>query len=209
MNISNRLKTIASFINRNSSVFDVGADHGLLDAYLLNNNLVEKVVAVENKQGPYSSIKKVLSNYPNATALYSDGLNDLNSDSSCLILAGLGGHTIVDILYKNVDKLQNIEQIVVDAHRDTSLVRKEIIKLGYHIEKEKIVYENHIYYFVISFLKGIKEYNDDEIEFGYRIKEDKLFEQYKNQTLEKLYIVKQKTNDNAEVLNKIRRLENL
>ena len=209
MNISNRLKTIADFVHPNASLFDVGADHGLLDIYLLLNHRVKSVIAVENKTNPYNSLKDALKNYPDAKALYSDGLDDLPNDITTIVLAGLGGHTIVDILKKNAHKLDNVEQIVVDAHRDLMLVREEIIKLGYLIEKEKIVYENKIYYFVISFIKGHQEYDDNVLEFGLNVKEDELFEQFRKERLERLYSICGKVKNDKKILDKIRRLENL
>ena len=51
MAISTRLKTIAEFIEQDSIVFDVGADHGILENYLLDNNRVKKIYAIENKKG--------------------------------------------------------------------------------------------------------------------------------------------------------------
>ena len=51
MAISTRLKTIADFIEQNSIVFDVGADHGILENYLLDNNRIKKIYAIENKKG--------------------------------------------------------------------------------------------------------------------------------------------------------------
>ena len=59
-------------------------------------------------------------------------------------------------------------------------------KCGYHIEKEKIVYENGTYYFVMSFLKGQQSYSLSEYEWGYKIKEDPLFEQFRKDELETL-----------------------
>ena len=43
MAISTRLKTIAEFIEQDSIVFDVGADHGILENYLLDNNRIKKI----------------------------------------------------------------------------------------------------------------------------------------------------------------------
>ena len=48
MNISARLRTIASLVKDNSSIVDVGCDHGLLDIYLTKYKNV-RCVASDNK----------------------------------------------------------------------------------------------------------------------------------------------------------------
>lgn len=187
MKISTRLETIASFIKEGANVIDVGADHGLLEKYLLDNHLVSSVLAVENKVGPYGILKSSLNGYDVRLSL-SDGIEDLNETINTIAIAGMGGNLIVDILKAHPEKLNKINQIVVDAHRDIELVRREIIKLGYFIEKEKIVFENNIYYFIISFLKGNRPHSDLELEWGYKVKEDPLFPKYKEDTLKRLSI---------------------
>lgn len=216
MVLSKRLKTVAELIHPGSSVFDVGADHGQLEKYLLDNKLVKKIIAVENKKGPYLQLKSNLKGYPQVDILLSDGITDLPKETNVIVLAGLGGLKIVDILVSNKEKLSSVEQIVVDAHRDITHVRKEITKLGFKIEKEAIVFEKDIYYFVISFLKGEAKYDEDVLEFGYQIKNDKLFPYYKENFIKENELILSKlasSNKNEakikEIEEKIRRIENL
>lgn len=193
MSLSNRLITIANFIHKDASVFDVGADHGLLEKYLLDNSLVRNIVAVENKEGPYKILKNSLKDYK-ATVLLSDGIEDLDDSCDTIVIAGMGGFAIVDILTKHVQKLNYISQIVVDAHKDVELVRREITKMGFRIERERIILENDKYYFIISFVKGNSAYKDIEMEFGYQISRDPLFQEFKTQEIKRLSLnlIKQK-----------------
>ncbi len=216
MVLSKRLETIAQCVHLDSFVYDVGADHGLLEKYLLDNKKVKHIVAVENKIGPFNQLKSNLLGYQNVDLLLSDGIKDLPSEADVLVLAGLGGLKIIEILSKYPEKLANIQQIVIDAHRDTPLVRKVIVKYGFKIEKETLVFENGIYYFVISFVKGQSSYNEDEYEFGYKIAQDELFSMYKKDFIdENLEIVKRikKSDKNdikiKEVEEKIRRINRL
>lgn len=216
MKISNRLKVIASFIRDNSNVIDVGADHGLLEIYLLEQNKVNSLFAVENKVGPYSILKNNLKDY-NVTLSLSDGISEMPEYVDTVIIAGMGGILISDILKAHKEKLTNVKQIVVDAHRDNRLVRETICNLGYYIEKEQIVFENNKYYFVISFLKGHQDYNEDELEWGYKTSEDPLFKDFKKHESEtlSLNLVKYRSSEKATKVGietkerKIRRLTNL
>ncbi len=207
MKLSQRLLTIASFVKENSFVADIGADHGLLSIYLIENRHAKKVFAVENKVGPFSILEKNTKNYPNITVSLSDGISQIPSDVNVVIIAGMGGILVSDILKKNKDKLKNVEQIIIDAHRDQDLVRKTLVQLGYKIEHEKIVREK-VYYNVISFIKGKQELTQNDIEFGYQIKFDPLFHEYKQSLLEhykKIY----HQNNSLELKEKIERLESL
>ena len=208
--------TIASFIKEGANVADVGADHGLLEKYLLDNDKVTSVLAIENKVGPYEILKNSLIGYDVKLSL-SDGIEKVDESIDTVVIAGMGGNLVIDILKTHEEKLNNIKQIVVDAHRDIELVRREITKLGYFIEKEKIVYENNIYYFIISFLKGEKPLSDIEYEWGYKITEDPLFVSFKEDTLKRLTInlIAYKSSEKSSIEgikakeDQIRRLESL
>ena len=216
MKISDRLKTVASFIKEHANVADVGADHGLLEIYLLEQRNIDSILAIENKNGPFSILKNNLKDYDVRLSL-SDGISEIDDKVDTLVIAGMGGILISDILSSHKEKLGNIKQIVVDAHRDIELVRRTITKLGFYIEKEKIVYEKDIYYFVISFLKGHKDYSDVEYEWGYKINEDPLFSQFKEDELHLLGLnyIRYKRSEKADAKGilereeQIRRLENL
>ncbi len=182
MKISDRLFTVASFIKENANVADVGADHGLLEIHLISNKLVKSVFAIENKNGPFEILKNNLKDY-DVTLSLSDGISEIPDYIDTVVIAGMGGILISNILKAHKEKLNKVNQIVIDAHRDVELVRREVTKLGYYIEKEKIVYENGIYYFVISFLKGHKDYDESVYEWGYKIKDDPLFEQFRKEEL--------------------------
>ena len=206
INISKRLQVIGDLIPKNSSVYDVGADHGQLEKYVANK--VSKIVAVENKIGPFEILQKSTKNILNCETLLCNGLEKLCSDNNVIVIAGMGGNLIVDIVNKGSKKLANIDQIVVDAHRDIPLVREEISKLGFYIKKEIIVKENNRFYFVINFLKGNKTYSDNEIEFGVNITKDPLFNEFKEYEVNRLNEIYSKSKD-SQILNKIERIKAL
>ena len=184
MKISNRLIAIASLIDDDAFVMDVGADHGLLELYLLDNKHLKGLIAVENKKGPFAILKKAVE-HRGVTCSLSDGIETITDDVDTVVIAGMGGHLIVDIITKDKAKLNNVKKIVVDAHNDIEFVRREIVKLGYKIDKEMVVHESK-YYFVISFIKGNASYSRSEYEFGYSLKDDPNFASYKAFELAKM-----------------------
>ena len=207
MKLSQRLLTIASFIKEGSVVADIGADHGLLSIYLIENKIAKKVFAVENKIGPFSILEKNTKNYPNISISLSDGISQIPEEVDTVVIAGMGGILISDILKKNKEKLEHVQNIILDAHRDLELVRKTLTELGYQFEKEVLIKEG-VYYHVMSVSKGQTNISDNDLEFGYRINNDPLFEEYRRHLL-KQFERNYKLSNSLELKQKIERLKSL
>lgn len=171
MEVSNRIKEIAKLIKKGSNVADIGSDHGYLLIELLNNNIANKVIGIENKVGPFTNLKTNLSaiieKYPNRCKLYlSSGLSDLNNEYETVVIAGMGFSTIESIILENKDKVKFIKNFIIDSHNNMYELRKFIISLGFFISDEVALIENGIYYELISFTKGNKDYSDIELRYG-------------------------------------------
>ena len=67
MVVSLRIKTIGDFIEKDDVVVDVGADHGLLELYLIAKHQNIKITAVENKIGPYKILENSLKGLKDVT----------------------------------------------------------------------------------------------------------------------------------------------
>ncbi len=203
--ISKRLSTIASLL-KGRRIIDVGADHGDFEQYVVNHNLADKVVAVENKEGPYFRLTKAVNKLDKVKPILSDGLAMLSEDIEVIVLAGMGGNLIVNILKKDFDKTKNVKQVLVDAHRDSPKVRKFLLENGFKIEKEIIVHEKKKHYFIISFVRGNQKLKESELLFGYKTNKDPLWANYYKMTY-RLYSRLYALNNSDSTLNLLRRLE--
>lgn len=193
-----RLLEIASLVPCGTNVYDVGADHGELERLLADK--CPKIMAVENKIGPYSRLVKSVANFQNVTPIMADGLKMLTKEYSTVVLAGLGAINIVNILKRDFTKLEHVQHLVIDAHRDLPLLRKSINQMGYIIDKESIVFEKGIYYVLMRFKKGNIIYNKDEILFGISLEESANFPQYiENEVLNKRQIIINAKHDKERV----------
>ena len=61
MNISKRLESVASLVEDNRSIIDIGCDHALLSIYIALNKKPNRVIASDNKEGPLEGAKENLS----------------------------------------------------------------------------------------------------------------------------------------------------
>lgn len=169
MRISNRLKLIASFVDDNSSVIDVGCDHALLDIFLAQTKPNIKIIASDVNKGPLEGARKNIELYNLEDKIeikLGDGIRTINKETDTIIISGLGGETIIDILKEDINKLKNIKTMILSPHSDTYQVRKEITSLGFKIANEILTYDQNKPYIIIKFIKGQETYTDNELFFG-------------------------------------------
>ena len=169
MTLSKRLQAIYDMVPY-SVTADIGSDHGKLMIALFNDGKIPKGYAVENKKGPYDRLVKALKSVnidEDVVPLFSDGISELPTSVSTIVLAGMGGDTILKILTSHKEKLKLVQTIIIDAHSNTPKLRKEISEMGFVIADEKVVEEDKIYYEIIKFIRSdVAFYNEKDIEFG-------------------------------------------
>ena len=167
--LSKRLKIIHDMVPP-SVVADIGSDHGKLMIALVQSGKVKKGFAVENKEGPFERLRSNLIRYKvneQITPLFSDGIKDITRDVGTIVIAGMGGQTIVKILKDHPEKLVSVQTIIIDAHTAVPLARKEISQMGFAIADEQIVKEDGIFYEIIKFIKAdIAALTNEDLEFG-------------------------------------------
>ena len=209
--LSKRLKTIGDLVlsGKSSYIIDVGCDHALLDIYLLQNNSNLKIIASDIREKPLENAKKNIIKYSflnKIELLLKDGIKDINKDIDTAVISGMGEETITYILNEGKEELTHINRLVISSNNKYVDIRKNIIKLGFIINNELIVYEDGKYYIIMDFIKGKKKYTSKELYFGPILLNNKneLFYKYYNYLKDtKLEILKDIPKDN----NKYKELE--
>ena len=153
--INKRLQTISAFIKENDIVLDIGCDHSLLGIYLVLNKNV-KVVGSDINSGPLEKAKENLKKYhvENLVELrLGDGLEIMSDDINTIVISGMGGLSIINIL-RDIKKYPNIKKLIISPNNDFSLTREEISKLGFYIKNEKMVLDSGKFYLISEYLIG-------------------------------------------------------
>ena len=165
-----RIKEIAKYISPYKVIADIGCDHGYLIIEAFENQNIKKAYAIDNKEGPLSSAKNNIKNkkyYNNIIFSLSSGIKKIGDDTECVVIAGMGGVLIRDIL---CDDLKNVKRLILEPNRDQEEVRKKVHELGFNITNEEVVFEKGKYYEIIICDKSddnnLLDYNDFEYEFG-------------------------------------------
>ena len=147
----------------------MGCDHALLSIYVVLNKKNVKAIASDINEGPLKTAKCNVKKYNLENKIIikqENGLNAYQNGVDTVILAGLGSTTIVNILERKKEVLDNINRLIISSNNDYYYLRKSIIRLGYKIVNEKIVCDKKKYYPIIVFEKGKEKYNKFELKYG-------------------------------------------
>lgn len=171
MNDSKRIKTIVSFIDSGANIADVGSDHCRVPVRAINEGKIAYAQAIENKKGPYQRMVKEIKNSgleDSIEASLSDGIEELSPKVDTLIVAGMGGKLIKNIIKAHEDKLKNIETIIIDAHNDRPMLIQYLSSIPYKIEQNSFFFEDGIAYDVMKWRKANSavSYSQEETFFG-------------------------------------------
>ena len=194
--LSKRLEAISSLVPVNSKVIDVGCDHALLDIYLYQHKISNKIIASDVNENALNNAKENIKEHKLTNQIETrlgNGLDTLNEKDNIdtVIMSGIGAHTIIGILKNNYHKLKNINTIIIQSNTKLFFLRKEMMKLNYKIDNEIIVLDNKKTYIIIKYIKGTQKYTKKELCFGPILLKNnsKLFEDYKKIELEKLHMI--------------------
>lgn len=152
----------------NSTIIDVGCDHGLLDIYAVKNLKNVKCIASDINENALSMAVKNINKYKvndKIKTVVSNGIEKIDIDNnSIIVISGMGTNTILEIL-KNKKSLL-AKKIIIQSNNHLYELRSEMIKKGYIITNEKVIFEKGKYYVVIAFKKGKTKYTKFELTYG-------------------------------------------
>ena len=166
--LSKRLKTVSDLVTPCEKVADIGTDHGYVPIYLIKENICKLAYAMDVNEGPLEKAKANIAEeglQDKIETLLSDGFDNFEDrNADCVIIAGMGGDLIVDILTRA--SKYDFKELVLSPHKRVDLVRKFICENGYKIVDERMVEDAGNYYPVIKANKGESNYSEVELEFG-------------------------------------------
>lgn len=153
LNISSRLKRIASYVNDVELLVDIGTDHAYLPIYLIQNQKAKKIIAGDILPGPYQSAVNSVNKFNLQDKIeirMGNGLDIIADERAEVItVSGMGGRLISDILSNNIDKLEGNRLLVLQPMNQEYYLRKWLIKNNYQIIAEEILEEDKIIYEII------------------------------------------------------------
>lgn len=154
MEISLRLKTIASMVDKCDCIVDVGTDHAYIPIYLVKNNICKSAIASDINKGPIERAEnnirtKGLSN--SIECRLGAGLNPIKpKEADGAVIAGMGGNMIKDILEESQEVFKLLDFLVLQPVQNPEVLRKYIYDKGYKVLEEGIVFDENKFYEIIK-----------------------------------------------------------
>lgn len=160
MELSKRLNWIIKYADKCKVIMDVGTDHGYIPIYLVKNKISEKVIASDINKDPLqkakinASLDGVLSN---VDLRLGAGLKTLKkNEAQGVILAGMGGNLIRDILEDDLEKVKNLDYLVLQPAQNPEVLREYLYNNNYEILNEDLCFDEGQYYelFKVKYKSG-------------------------------------------------------
>ena len=148
MRLSKRIYKIAELIKDGSSVADIGTDHGYVPMLLMKEGKSPRVIMSDISADSLSKAKETfaitgLSNKVKETDFrVGDGLSTIEAgEVDEVIIAGLGGHTIAEIIDTDVEKSKSFKRLVLQPRKHSGSLRYYLYTHGWEIESENLAKE--------------------------------------------------------------------
>ena len=175
--ISKRLELVASFVPQGAILLDVGSDHAYLPIELVERGQIEGAIAGEVVEGPYQSAVKNVEDHGLKEKIQVRLANGLAAfeeadQVSVITIAGMGGRLIARILEEGLDKLANVERLILQPNNREDDLRIWLQENGFQIVAESILEEAGKFYEILVVEAGQMKFSASDVRFGHYLSKE-------------------------------------
>lgn len=150
MKLSPRLAAVAGLVPMGARVADIGCDHGYLSLYLVESGTAAHCIASDVREGPLSAARenvRAAGMEARIELRLGDGLSGIApEETDCIILAGMGGDTMREILQAAPWVADGAHTLVLQPQSHTDTLRMWLSEQGFSVKEERVVYDRgHLY----------------------------------------------------------------
>ena len=168
--LNERLLAAAKLVLPGQTAADIGTDHSYLPVYLIINGVCPTVIATEKARDPFDNacqLVELLSLNHKIDMRLGSGLTVLKpGEAATVILAGMGGRVIRDILENSPEVAVTSSRLVLQPQKNTPMLRQYLQQSGWRIVAEDIALDHGFYYEIIAAERGSMQLTEDEAQFG-------------------------------------------
>ncbi len=128
LKLSERLQMMADAVAEGAAAADIGTDHGYLPIWLACNKRCRRVILSDINRGPLRKAQENIQNYlPDFPfdLRQGSGISVLDpGDADTVIIAGMGGNLILNILLDNPEKTFSISRFILQPRNHPELLRR-------------------------------------------------------------------------------------
>lgn len=160
---------VASMVRRGSRVADIGTDHAYLPVYLVQAGICPGGIAADIRSGPLDAARRTVTEAGLTDVIVlrlGDGLAPVKAvETDDVVIAGMGGETIVEILAA-ADWVKDARlRLVLQPMTRAEELRRWLLTSGFAITEERLVRDGHRLYPVMAAAYTAAEPETDEFAF--------------------------------------------
>ncbi len=155
--LTKRLEAIKNHISVGANVIDVGTDHGYIPVYLAVNEMASSIIAADINSGPLSKAKELAREYDvtdKMSFVLTDGLKGIEPEADTIIIAGMGGETIISILEAAPWVHENGVKLILQPQSKIGDLTLWLAEEGFAVKSCELVYEREKYYLIMEVTAG-------------------------------------------------------
>lgn len=149
-----RLELVAQYLDSWDTVADIGCDHGRLSVALLQSGRCRHLIASDVNKDPLQrarELRDALGLQKQMELRLGSGLSVLTpGEAQGVVMAGMGGTLMCQLLEECDQPLQGAQQVVLQPMRAQEDIRRYLFEKGYIIIKDGIVKDAGRFYQVFS-----------------------------------------------------------
>ncbi|GAB2024689.1 tRNA (adenine(22)-N(1))-methyltransferase TrmK [Lactovum odontotermitis] len=183
--LDKRLQAVADFVPPQARLADIGSDHAKIPIYLLENGRIEFAVAGEVVRGPFEIAQRNTADFPEIKVRLADGLAavQLEDKIDTIVIAGMGGLLIADILNADPAKLAAVKRLILQPNNEEESLRHWLTQHQFKIADERILESKGKIYELILAEPGQQEISQEEAKFGIYLRKTEIFQKKWQQRL--------------------------
>ena len=176
--LSARLLTVADMVTPGMHVYDVGCDHAFLSIYLVRQGIAPRAYASDVRPGPVEAAREHISSEgleEKISVTLRDGIKGIGrpESPSALVLAGMGGPLILQILGTDEGTAHSFDELIVSPQSCIGEIRSGLEGLDLRITDERMVHEAGKFYTVMKLKPGLtKECVCGKLKTSYEVSEN-------------------------------------
>ncbi len=163
-----RLSMIARLVGKCECCADIGCDHGRLGASLLQTDQCRQMELTDISEPSLEKARRLIYGLgltDRVRFTVGDGLAAMEGKPDAIVIAGMGGATMAQILQASPERLHGAK-LVLQPNVAAPQLRQALCRLGYAITDERVVQDGRRCYVIIQAVPGKADYSLKELIVG-------------------------------------------